>query len=42
VWTVVAALGGVFVSLLLVAIFLAALAFANSWFGLRRMWTRAG
>ncbi len=41
VWTVVAALGGVFVSLLVVAFSLAVVAVANSWFGLWRMWARA-
>ncbi len=41
VWTVVTALGGVFVSLLVVAFSLAVVAVANSWFGLWRMWARA-
>ncbi|GAB1513895.1 tetratricopeptide repeat protein [Actinophytocola sp. KF-1] len=41
VWTVVTALGGVFVPLLGVAFGAAAVAVANSWFGLWRMWSRS-
>ena len=41
VWTVAAALGGVFVPLLAVALCAAVVAVANSWFGLWRMWTRS-
>lgn len=40
VWTVVAAFGGVVVSLLAVAFLAALVAVANSWFGLWRMWSR--
>jgi tetratricopeptide (TPR) repeat protein len=42
VWTAVTVFGGVFVPLLVVAFFLAVVAIANSWVGLRRMWARAG
>lgn len=41
VWTVAAALGGVFVSLLAVAFFAAVVAVVNTWFGLWRMWPRS-
>ncbi len=40
-WTVLMALGSVFTSVLVVAVFAALVAVANSWFGLWRMWTPA-
>lgn len=40
VWTVATALGGVFESLLVVAVSFALIAVANTWFGLWRMWAR--
>jgi tetratricopeptide (TPR) repeat protein len=41
VWTVVLALGSVVESLLVVALFCALVAVANTWFGLWRMWSRS-